>query len=245
MDYFNDHRKLFLTALGLFLFLTILVAILPALYNQKNNALLPGAQPLSGDALLGKAIYIANGCVACHTQQVRNVDMDKMWGERPSIAADYADLYRTDFWRNTATVMGTERTGPDLTSIGTRQPSIYWHLLHLYIPRIVVKQSIMPGYPWMLVVKKDPLKGDVTVTVPAKYLKGLTGKVIATKEALQLVAYLQTLKQIKLTNGTPNPEFLYKSAGKTDVGGAKTQELDGAVLSAAIARAATSKMAKA
>jgi len=58
--------------------------------------------------------------------------MDKMWGERPSIAADYADLYRTDFWRNTATVMSTERTGPDLTSIGTRQPSIYWHLLHLY-----------------------------------------------------------------------------------------------------------------
>jgi len=171
--------------------------------------------------------------------------MDKMWGERPSIAADYADLYRTDFWRNTATVMSTERTGPDLTSIGTRQPSIDWHLLHLYIPMIVVNQSIMPGYPWMLVVKKDPLKGDVTVTVPAKYLKGLTGKVIATKEALQLVAYLQTLKQIKLPDGTPNPEFLYKSAGKTDVGGAKTQELDGAVLSAAIARAATSKMAKA
>jgi len=68
MDYFNDHRKLFLTALGLFLFLTILVAILPALYNQKNNARLPEAQPLSGDALLGKAVYIANGCVACHTQ---------------------------------------------------------------------------------------------------------------------------------------------------------------------------------
>jgi cytochrome c oxidase cbb3-type subunit 2 len=47
MDFFNDHKKLFLTALGLFLFLTILVAILPALYNQKNNAPLPQAEALS------------------------------------------------------------------------------------------------------------------------------------------------------------------------------------------------------
>ncbi len=234
MDFFNDHKKLFLTALGLFIFLTILVAILPALYNQKNNAPLPQAEKLSGDALQGKAIYVANGCVSCHTQQVRNVDMDKVWGERPSIAADYADLHRTDFWRNTATVMGTERTGPDLAAIGTRQPSVDWHLLHLYNPRIVVKQSIMPAYPWMFEVKKTPAKGDVLVNVPAEYLNVKESKVVATKEALQLVAYLQTLKQIKLPDGTPNLEFLYKKEKKTEAtGGTKTQELDGNALYAA------------
>ena len=94
----------------------------------------PNAEPLSEQAIKGKAIYIANGCVACHTQQVRNVDMDKVWGTRPSIAADYAGNNRTDFWRNTATLMGTERTGPDLTNIGNRQPSIDWNLVHLYNP---------------------------------------------------------------------------------------------------------------
>jgi len=234
MDFFNDHRKLFLAAIGLFLFLTIMVAILPALYNQENNAPLPQAQPLSGDALQGKAIYIENGCVACHTQQVRNVDMDKVWGERPSIAADYANLHRTDFWRNTATVMGTERTGPDLTSIGTRQPSIDWHLVHLYNPRIVVKQSIMPAYPWMFEIKKTLAKGDVVVNVPAEFLNGQEGKVVATKEALQLVAYLLSLKQIKLPDGTPNLEFLYKKEQKAAAtGGATTQELDGTALYAA------------
>jgi cytochrome c oxidase cbb3-type subunit 2 len=234
MDFFNDHKKLFLTALGLFLFLTILVAILPALYNQKNNAPLPQAEALSGDALQGKAIYVANGCVACHTQQVRNVDMDKVWGERPSIAADYANLHRTDFWRNTATVMGTERTGPDLAAIGTRQPSIDWHLVHLFNPRIVVKESIMPAYSWMFEVKKTPAKGDVVVNVPAEFLKGGEGKVVATKEALQLVAYLQSLKQIKLPDGTPNLEFLYKRENKaTAAGAAETQELDGTALYAA------------
>ncbi|TKK71066.1 cytochrome c [Ilyomonas limi] len=235
MEFFNDHKKLFLAALGLFLFLTLMVAILPALYNQKNNAPLPQAETLSGDALEGKAIYVANGCVACHTQQVRNIDMDKVWGARPSIAADYANFHRTDFWRNTATLMGTERTGPDLTSIGTRQPSIDWHLVHLYNPRIVVKQSVMPAYPWMFVVKKTPAKGDVVVNVPAEYLNSEEGKVVATKEALQLVAYLQSLKQVKLPDGRPAPEFLYKREQKTQVAGTagEMQGLDGTALYAA------------
>ncbi len=158
MEYFNNHKKLFLTALGLFLSLTLLVALIPAIYNQDNNAPLPGAQQLTGDALKGKALYVANGCVACHTQQVRNIDMDKVWGDRPSIAADYAANHRTDFWRNTATLMGTERTGPDLTNIGNRQPSIDWQLLHLYQPRAVVKQSIMPAYQWMFEYKEKPAK---------------------------------------------------------------------------------------
>lgn len=233
MEYFNNHKKLFLTALGLFVFLTILVAILPAWHNQKNNAPLPQAVALSDDALQGKALYVANGCVACHTQQVRNVDMDKMWGERPSIAADYADIHRTDIWRNTATLMGTERTGPDLASIGTRQPSIDWHLVHLFNPRIVVKQSIMPAYPWMFEIKEKPAKGDVVVNIPVEFMQGKQGKVVATKEALQIVVYLQALKQIKLPDGTPSPEFLYKREKKIAAGGEAMQELDGKALFAA------------
>ncbi|CAN5744283.1 cbb3-type cytochrome c oxidase subunit II [soil metagenome] len=233
MEYFNDHKKLFLTALGLFLFLTILVAILPAFYNQKNNAPLSDTEALSGNALAGKAIYVANGCVACHTQQVRNVDMDKMWGERPGIAADYANLHRTDFWRNTATVMGTERTGPDLTNIGTRQPGIAWHMVHLYNPRIVVKESIMPAYPWLFEVKKSPSKTDVVVNVPAEYLNGQEGKMVATKEAMQLVAYLQTLVQTKLPDGSLTPQFLYKKEKKKEAAGTQNGELDGIALYAA------------
>ena len=219
MEFFNDHRKLFTTAFLMFLGLTILVAILPALSNQANNAPLPGAEPLSQDALKGKALYISNGCVACHTQQVRNVDMDKVWGARPSIAADYASNQRTDFWRNTATLMGTERTGPDLTNIGNRQPAREWNLVHLYNPRIVVPESVMPAYPWLFSIKENPAKGDVVVSVPEEYLKGRKGKVVATPEALQLVAYLQSLRQTKLPDGSPAPEFLYKrevKAAKTD-----------------------------
>ncbi len=210
MEFFDNHKKLFGAATLMFVGLTILVAIIPALRNQKNNRPLPGAVPLTAAETKGKAVFMANGCVACHTQQVRNVDMDKVWGSRPSVAADYAGVTRTDFWRNTATLMGTERTGPDLTNIGTRQPSKDWNLVHLYNPRIVVKESVMPAYPWLFTVKKKVSKNDVVVSVPAEYLPSPGDTIVATQEALNLIAYLQSLKQVKLPDGTPPPGFLYK-----------------------------------
>ncbi len=233
MELFDNHKKLFRTAALFFVSLTILVAIIPAINNQNNNKMLPNAAPLGQEAIKGKNIYIANGCVACHTQQVRNIDMDKMWGERPSIAADYAGIKRTDFWRNTATLMGTERTGPDLTNIGNRQPSIEWNLVHLYNPRIVVKESIMPAYSWMFTFKKEPAQEDVIVNVPAEYLGGQQGKLVAKKEALYLVKYLQSLKQASLPDGRVAPEFLYKKEEKINSASIQTKELDGSALYAA------------
>ena len=210
MGFFDNHKKLFTTAFGLFVGLTIIVAILPAINNQENNAPLPNYKPLSEQEFQGKKSFIANGCVACHTQQVRNVDMDKGWGNRPGIAADYADIKRTDFWRNTATLMGTERTGPDLTNIGLRQPSMVWNLLHLYQPRAVVEKSIMPAFPWLFEIKKEVDKNEVEVIVPDAFRKGVNGKIIASKEALNLLAYIQSLKQTPLPDGTTPMEFLYK-----------------------------------
>lgn len=232
MEFFNNHKKLFLATIGLFLTLTILVAIIPAFHNQENNAPLPGAQALTHEQAQGKALYIANGCVGCHTMQVRSLDMDKVFGGRPSIAADYATDRRQDLWRNTATLMGTERTGPDLIDIGTRQPSEDWQLLHLFQPRAVVKQSIMPSFKWMFIYKEKPLKTDKVISVPAEYMNGKKGKWVAGPEAKQLVAYLLSLKQIKLPDGRVPPEFLYKKEIKETAGGGATAsgELDGVSL---------------
>ncbi|MDQ3016641.1 MAG: cytochrome c [Bacteroidota bacterium] len=219
MNVFNDHRKLFPIAGLLFLILTFLTAIMPAIQNQKNNAPLPDSEPLTGDALAGKLIYIREGCVACHTQQVRNVDMDRVFGARPGIAADYANMTRTSFWQNTATLMGTERTGPDLTDVGNRQPIFDWHLMHLYNPRIVVEQSIMPGFEWLFEIKKNPLKSDVIVSVPKSFMHGKEGEVVAKKEVLQLIAYLQSLKQLPLPEAVEPMTFLYEAKKKKADGG--------------------------
>lgn len=230
MEWFNDHKKLFIAAFLFFAGLTILVAILPALSNEKISRPLPQAKAMSDDAIAGKHVFIANGCVACHTQQVRNVDMDKVWGKRPGVAADYALIRRTDLWRNTATLMGSERTGPDLTDVGNRQGSLEWNLTHLYNPRILVKESVMPAYSWMFEMKKEPAKGDVVVNVPPEFLNDAQGKVVAKKEALQLVAYLQSLKQVPLPDGTLTPEFLYKRKTQEPAAGAAAAEPDGSLL---------------
>lgn len=233
MEFFNNHKKLFRVVFVFYGLLTLLVAILPALNNQKNFRPLPNAEPLSEAAEKGKMVFIANGCVGCHTQQVRNVDMDKMWGSRPSIAADYAGDHRIDVWRNTATLMGTERTGPDLTNVGLRQPSAVWNLTHLYNPRILVKESIMPAYPWLFTTTKNPAKGDVIINVPQEFRDDdeEEGKIVATPQALQLLAYLQSLQQTKLPDGKPVPVFLYKKEDKPAAGGGgKATSLDGAAL---------------
>ncbi|MEC4094009.1 cbb3-type cytochrome c oxidase subunit II [Myroides odoratimimus] len=209
MDIFSNHKKLYVIATILFLILTLFVAILPALDNQSKIHPLPDAIPLTQSEKRGKDIFIANGCVACHSQQVRNVEMDRKWGSRPSISADYAGNKRVDFWTNTATLMGTERTGPDLIDIGTRQPSLDWHLVHLYNPRIVVKESIMPSYSFLFTSKESPDKEDVVVSVPETFLRDKELKIVATQDALDLVAYLQALKQTPLPGTIMTPEFLY------------------------------------
>lgn len=230
MNIFNNHKKLYLTAGLLFLVLTYFTTIGPALHNQRNNAPLPGTQPLSGDAMEGKQVYISEGCVGCHSQQVRNVEMDKVFGNRPGMAADYANIHRTSVWANTATLMGTERTGPDLTDVGNRQPSKDWNLMHLFNPRSVVAQSIMPSYEWLFEIKENPSKNDVVVSMPAQFMNGRTGKVVATQKALQLFAYLQSLKQSLLPEATKSKEFLYKNEAPNNASIGGSAELDGKAL---------------
>jgi cytochrome c oxidase cbb3-type subunit 2 len=66
--------------------------------------------------------------------------------------------------------------------------------------------------------------------VPAEYQEGKQGKVVAGKEALYLVAYLQSLKQTKLPDGSTAPEFLYKREEKEQADAAQKKTVDGAVL---------------
>ena len=76
-------------------------------------------QPKSGMAQRGRKIYAANGCVYCHSQQVRAdyaaSDIDRKWGTRRSAPRDYI------FER--PALLGKMRLGPDLSNIGKRAPS--------------------------------------------------------------------------------------------------------------------------
>ncbi|HEX7016837.1 MAG TPA: cbb3-type cytochrome c oxidase subunit II [Cyclobacteriaceae bacterium] len=194
----KDHRVLAGLSFGVFTLLSVLVAVLPAETMKESNAPLPGSSPLSDAAQRGLRIYIREGCVACHTQQVRNIEMDNVWGSRPSIPADYYYVKtRLDVWRQNPSILGSERTGPDLTSIGQRNPSDTWHYMHLYNPRIVVPESIMPSYPWLFEKKSKADEDDIVLNLPPS-LKPTDQVVVASDEAKDLVAYLLSLKQVEL-----------------------------------------------
>jgi cytochrome c oxidase cbb3-type subunit 2 len=170
--------------------LALLMGVLPGIELSKTRAG-TNVQPLNTLEAEGRDIYVANGCSYCHTQQVRPLEQDKRFG-RPSAPGDFA--YQTP------ELLGSERTGPDLTNIGIRQSNEVWQRIHLYNPRAVVPESIMPAYDWMFQVVDQMTPGAAAVPLPKAYAPS-RGRVEPTHQVDALVAYLLSLKQPPLAQG--------------------------------------------
>lgn len=196
----------------IFLGLTIGIAIIPSFQMQNNYGPLPDQHDLTPTERRGLEIYVAEGCAGCHTQQVRNIEMDKMYGKRPVMPHDYYySKKRQDIWRQSPSILGSERTGPDLSNVGARQSSEAWHMLHLYEPRAVVKESVMPSYRWLFeeVDSNFVKESDYVVPgIPEEFIKDKSKKVIATNKARALVDYLISLKFTELPDDMEVPEFI-------------------------------------
>lgn len=186
-------KKLFIIAggaLGIYIVIVLLIAVIPAI-DLSMTPPGPGVEPLTTLQAEGRDVYVANGCSYCHTQQVRPLAQDKVFG-RPSAPGDFA--YQTP------ELLGSERTGPDLTNVGNAKPSDVWQYIHLYQPRAVVPESIMPNFKFLFQVVTTLPPGETPVPIPAKFAPP-NGKVIPTQKAKALVAYLLSLKQ------TPMPGY--------------------------------------
>jgi len=170
--------------------LALMMGVIPGLELSKTPAG-PGVGPLTPLQTEGRAVYAANGCSYCHTQQVRPLAEDKVFG-RPSAPGDFA--YQTP------ELLGSERTGPDLTDVGTRRGSEVWQYMHLYNPRSVVPESIMPSFSWLFQIEDKTPPGVTAVPLPPAYAPA-HGVVIPTHQAQALVAYLLSLKQAPLAAG--------------------------------------------
>jgi len=76
-------------------------------------------QPQSGMVTRGARVYAANGCIYCHSQQVRADyaadDIERKWGERRSAPRDY--IFEQPVF------LGKMRMGQDITNIGARAPA--------------------------------------------------------------------------------------------------------------------------
>lgn len=170
--------------------LALLMGVVPGIVLSQTPPTL-GLQPYTAQQQRGRSVYVSEGCAYCHTQNVRPLEQDLVFG-RPSVAGDYA--------YDTPELLSDHRNGPDLTNIGNRQPSQTWQYIHLWNPRAVVQRSIMPRYPWLFIVKRTVDRRDITVPAPPGF-GPQSGSIVATQEGLDLVAYLESLRQVPLKQG--------------------------------------------
>ena len=148
----------------------------------------PSGRP--GLAQAGQDVYRANGCASCHTMQVRmkgyGRDIERGWGARNTVLQDF--VYDRHVF------LGQVRIGPDLADVGTRLPDRNYHLMHLFNPRSVVKDSMMPQYPYLFTKRKirGGARSSEALPLPPEMQKD-DYEIIPTADAKALVEYLVSL----------------------------------------------------
>lgn len=188
--------------IGLMIVLTIvaiswgaLAEIVPLFFSKEINEPVAGLKPLNALQLEGRDVYIREGCHVCHTQMIRPFRAETERYGHYTVAGEH--VYEHPF------LWGSKRTGPDLARLGQRY-SDDWHRAHMYNPRDVVPESIMPSYPWLfknkvdhkLTGKKMEALSMVGVPYTQEDIAGASAAVEGKKEIDALVAYLQQLGTI-------------------------------------------------
>ena len=169
-----------------------LIEIVPLFFQKSTTEPVAGLKPYSALRLVGRDIYIREGCYNCHSQMIRPFRAETERYGHYSVAGEF--VYDHPFqW-------GSKRTGPDLARVGARY-SDEWHRTHLDNPRDVVPESNMPGYPWLATTKLDPSEVQPKMRALRRLNVPYTDEDIAqAPEALKdkteqdaLIAYLQGL----------------------------------------------------
>ncbi|MGZ4961370.1 MAG: cytochrome-c oxidase, cbb3-type subunit I [Limisphaerales bacterium] len=206
-----EAKPMTLTALA---FVAVLIGgaleIIPMILVKENVPVIASVKPYTPLEVLGRDIYIREGCVGCHSQMIRPFRSEtERYGEYSKAGEFVCD--HPFLW-------GSKRTGPDLHRIGGRYPDA-WHYNHLDDPRSTSPGSIMPRYPWLLTQKLDtdclPARLGALRKVGVPYPAGYEGKALgelkaqantivnnlkggqvtadADKEIIAVIAYLQRL----------------------------------------------------
>ena len=169
-----------------------LVQIVPLFFQHTTTEAVSGLEPYGPLALMGRDIYVREGCYNCHSQMVRPFRAETERYGHYSLAGEY--VYDRPFqW-------GSKRTGPDLHRVGGRY-SDEWHRVHMNNPRDVVPESIMPGYPWLERTALEPTAAAPRMsalrTLGAPYsdeqIAGAAAALEGKTELDAMIAYLQGL----------------------------------------------------
>jgi cytochrome c oxidase cbb3-type subunit I/II len=166
------HVVAFGAGVGFFALSFLVLAIIPGeqLEREIKQSAPVTMATLTASEQRGRVIYGREGCAYCHTEQVRSLAADVRRFGAPTepweTKYDYPQLW------------GTRRIGPDLSrEFNLHSPD--WQLTHLFNPRLVVRDSVMPPYPWLF---------DGSPNQP-------------TQEGLDVLAYLQSLGRARQLSG--------------------------------------------
>lgn len=174
------------------------LAFAPATQLSDVEPFLPGEtalsypKPPSGLIAQGRQVFVSNGCVYCHTQQVRpsdqGNDLARGLGPRPTVPGD--------FQYESLPLLGRLRTGPDLTNVGLRRSDPNWHHLHLYNPRIKVPRSVMPSFKYLYEERKIlGQRSNNALALPEGWTIAPGYEILPTDDAKALVAYVLSLNR--------------------------------------------------
>ena len=139
-DSISKSLLTFITITTVVVLFSFFVWVFPGFFFTNELIKKTTAKPYSALQLAGRDVYMAQGCVSCHTQMVRNLEAERKRYGRPNKMED--DVYEFPF------LWSSQRTGPDLTNIGLKYTAD-WHKQHLINPQSVIPNSIMPQYPWL------------------------------------------------------------------------------------------------
>jgi cytochrome c oxidase cbb3-type subunit 2 len=169
-----------------------LVEIVPLYFQRQTTEPVAGIKPYAPLRLMGRDIYIREGCYNCHSQMIRPFRAEVLRYGHYSVAGEF--VYDHPFqW-------GSKRTGPDLARVGGRY-SDEWLRIHFNNPRDVVPESNMPRYPWLERTQLDD--SDIQARMHALRTVGVPysdQEIAQAPEAVRghteveaLIAYLQGL----------------------------------------------------
>ncbi|WPP01435.1 cytochrome-c oxidase, cbb3-type subunit II [Pseudomonas sp. HR96] len=169
-----------------------LTQIVPLFFEDVTNKPIVGMKPRPALEVEGRDVFIANGCVGCHSQMIRPFRAETERYGHYSVAGE-------SVWDHPF-LWGSKRTGPDLARVGGRY-SDDWHRAHLINPRDVVPESIMPAYPFLvstpidstLTARKLQVLRSLGVPYTDADIAGAAAAVKGKTEMDALVAYLQGL----------------------------------------------------
>jgi cytochrome c oxidase cbb3-type subunit I/II len=203
---------LFTVATVLAVAIASLFEIIPTFLIRSNVPTIASVKPYTPLELVGRDIYIREGCFNCHSQMIRPFRHEtERFGEY-SKPGEF--VYDHPF------LWGSRRIGPDLAREGGKYPDL-WHVRHMQDPRSITAKSIMPSYPQLLtddldygviqsrvdamamlgVPYGDAVKQGVARTMAAAQAKTIADGIVQQggpaglerKEIIALTAYLQRL----------------------------------------------------